>query len=103
MLVGLFFLKGKLVMMRLKLIFVTFLAGAVVLLAGRLAAAQQDTPQERSQDAAKQGEEEQEERQVGGYPVERERLVGGPTDVATDLRISFPQRDSLFPSLVPSR
>jgi len=61
-------------------------------------------PQESSEQEPEQTpEERQEERQVGGYPIERERLVGGPTDVATDLIGSFPQRDSLFPSLLPTQ
>jgi len=67
----------------------------VLLFAGGLAIAQDDAGQDP--------QEEQEEQRIGGYPIERGRLVGGPTDVATDLMLSFPTRDSIFPSLFPSQ
>ena len=40
------------------------------------------------------------EETVEGYLSEH-RLVGGPTDVETDLDTAFPKTDAVFPGLIP--
>ncbi len=84
---------------------------AVLLLGASPLAAQEPAEEDAkraqsSEQTSSSGETQQNDEQQapeGGYPVERKRLVGGPTDVTTDLITSFPKPDSVLPSLIPGK
>jgi len=82
-------------MRRNYLILVAIITCAVLLFGINIIAAQEDDQPTPSASSAQQSQNPDEQKVIKGYP-DRERRIGGPTDVEWDLDNSFPKRGSLL-------